>query len=71
MAYSPADLYWKVDNEGGLHEAITGYGLSGDDLDDSDPELKADWVSLCNAFDQLQSLAQSVYDRLDKAAGEA
>lgn len=38
---TPAEFYMKCEWEGGTCEGILGYGLTADDLDDSDPELKA------------------------------
>lgn len=37
---TPEEFWAKCDWEGGLLEAVFGYGLDADDLDDSDPELK-------------------------------
>lgn len=37
---TPGEFYQKCDYEGGLLEAVFGYGLTADDLDDSDPGLK-------------------------------
>ncbi|SHX44341.1 Uncharacterised protein [Mycobacteroides abscessus subsp. massiliense] len=39
--YTPEEFYSRVEWEGGISEAILEYGLTEDDLDDSDPELKA------------------------------
>ncbi|WP_195167154.1 hypothetical protein [Mycobacteroides abscessus] len=39
--YTPQEFYAKVEWEGGISDAILGYGLDENDLDDSDPELKA------------------------------
>ncbi|QNL30823.1 hypothetical protein SEA_ESTES_135 [Mycobacterium phage Estes] len=37
---TPQEFYSAVEWEGGLCEAVFGYGLKAADLDDSDPELK-------------------------------
>lgn len=46
-----------MDYEGGIAEAILGYGLDEMDLDDSDPELKA-------AVKEFREAATGPHDRL-------
>lgn len=55
--YTPKEFYSKVEWEGGISDAILGYGLDENDLDDSDPELKA-------AVKEFREAAEGPHERL-------
>lgn len=46
---TPAEFAGKVEWEGGVLDALD-YGLRADDLDDSNPELKAAWRDLARRW---------------------
>ncbi|SHT53858.1 Uncharacterised protein [Mycobacteroides abscessus subsp. abscessus] len=60
--YTPQEFWQKCDYEGGVCDAILGYGLDETDLDDSDPELKeavkAFRLAARDPLDKLQDLLE-------------
>lgn len=60
---TPVELADKIEWEGGVLAALV-YGLGPDDLDDSDPDLKAAWVALWKARDDIPGLVEAVESQL-------
>ncbi|MBO0676902.1 hypothetical protein JRC04_05455 [Mycolicibacterium sp. S2-37] len=57
MTMTPAEFVNKADYEGGIEDAILGYGLTEDNLDDSDPAFK-------EAVRQFRTIAGPMADAL-------
>ena len=66
---TPQDLVEKIDYEGGIYEAVAGYGLSKDSLTKATPAQQAAWskvvdlaIQLRNAVDKMKELFPDVGD---------
>lgn len=62
---TPAEFAGKVEWEGGVLDALD-YGLRADDLDDSNPELKAAWRDLARRWAEVEPDVRNVERMLDE-----
>jgi len=68
---SRLDVWGKVDNEGGIYDAIVNYGIKASDMPEGDTELAEAWQKLEDAFEGTQPLLRAVEKMLDEAYDEA
>lgn len=61
------DVWCKVDNEGGLYDAITSYGLKAGDMPEGDTKLIEAWQHLEGAFKAAQPFIDAVTKMLNDA----
>lgn len=69
--YSPAELYGKVDWEGGLYEAAFGYGINAESISEATPqgvELKKAWAEMEEAHRMFAPKFDTVAELLDAYA---
>ena len=59
--YTLAELAQKVDYEGGIAEAIFGYGIKSEDVP---KELQAEWAAVESVKAHLRGLESVLYDAL-------
>jgi len=72
MSYtSRADLFYKVDWEGGSMADALEYGLKLSDVPENDSVLRAAWAPMQEAWSIFKPLADKVYDLLSDAADDA
>lgn len=57
---TPEEFYYKADNEGGLYEAVSGYGLGLEDLEGGSPRLR----ELLAQFAELARYTRQLEERL-------
>jgi hypothetical protein len=64
---SVADLYDKVDWEGGLTEALFGYGIAAEDLPDGTPgDIVAAWATLEDLSGTIRGIEAWLEDNADE-----
>jgi hypothetical protein len=61
------DVWGKVDNEGGIYDAIVNYGIKAADMPAGDTELERAWRELEDAFQTLQPLVNHIESMLNDA----
>ena len=72
------NFYDKIDNEGGMYEAVTNYGLKPKDLDAKKyPEIHEKFMEFCEAAfelsdieDEITSLMYAAMDEEENEYGE-
>lgn len=59
---SREDLAAKVDDEGGVSEAINGYGIGSDDLPEDTPaDIVAAWRRVESTYDEIRCIENWLY----------
>ncbi|TXH11910.1 MAG: hypothetical protein E6R04_00440 [Spirochaetes bacterium] len=65
------NFYDKIDNEGGMYEAVTNYGLKPKDLDSKKyPEIHEKFMEFCEAASELADIEDEITSLMYAAMDE-